>query len=211
MSCYFGRCLTDCVISLDECFYRIGSTGPSCCGNVLWHRYRTRFHSLQWISTNVKTICVETARNPWLFQGSQKMPQLLGNIRAASACPTRFSECPAQGIQTARRFSGATLAWRPVYLPLMLRRYRKIAQDNSERQCNGLKGISSILQTFLEPSVLDLARTSQVGQLVYHALHIWRSQLMDQHDLHQLWKQEKLNSILTVYAWNDFTQNLIAH
>ena len=38
---------------------------------------------------------------------------------SAAALTTRFSECPAQGIQAARLFFAATLAWRPLYIPLM--------------------------------------------------------------------------------------------
>jgi hypothetical protein len=43
--------------------------------------------------------------------------------------------------------------------------------------------------------VFDLARTSQIAQLVYHAPSIWRSELIDQHDLHQLWNRDKLTSL----------------
>ena len=47
---------TDWVISLDECFYCTGATGPSCCRNPLWHRYRTGFTVFS-KSKNFTTMC----------------------------------------------------------------------------------------------------------------------------------------------------------
>ena len=123
--------------------------------------------SLQWVYNNFIMICRNSETHIDCLK-EVKMPQLLDYIQLL------FIQLDSVNVQTAW-FSAATLACRPLNLPLIAGVFSKIAHDNSECQCYRLQGMSSILQTLLEPCGLDLARSARIAQLVYRAQCIWRS------------------------------------